>query len=84
MPPKPAAKEPAAEHARVFSYLTDPIPKNAKAADVREFFRQFFKDQFFYEANANANGADGYVRGKLVIELKGTYDDWLPGHPANH
>ena len=52
MSPKPA-KAPAAEYARVFNYITDPSPENAKAADVREFFRQLFKDQFSYEANAN-------------------------------
>lgn len=76
MPPK-HSKAPAADYTRVFNYIIDPSPENAKAADVREFFRQLFKDQFFYEANAG--GADGYVKGRLVIELKGNHDDWLPG-----
>jgi hypothetical protein len=77
VPPKPTAKAPAAEYARVSKYITDPSPENAKAADVREFYRQLFKDQFSYEANAE--NADGYVRGRMVIELKGKHDDWLSG-----
>ena len=46
---KPAAKAPAAEYSRVFRYITDPSPENAKTADVREFYRQLFKEQFSYE-----------------------------------
>ena len=76
MPPKPTPKAPAAEYARIYQYITDPSPENAKAADVREFYRQLFKDQFLYEANAE--NADGYVRGRMVVELKGKHDDWLP------
>lgn len=76
MPPK-AAKAPAADYSLVFNYITDPSPENAKAADVRGFYRQLFKDQFLYEANAA--GADGYVRNQLLIEFKGKHDDWLAG-----
>ena len=76
MPPK-LTKAPAPEYHRVFNYITDPSPENAKADYVREFFRQLFKDQFDIEANAS--GADGYVKNRLVLELKGTHDDWLPG-----
>ena len=74
--PKPV-KAPAADYSRVFNYITDPSAENAKAADVREFFRQLFKDQFSCEANAE--NADGYVCGRMVVELKGHHDDWLPG-----
>ena len=77
LPPKPTPKAPTAEYARIYKYITDPSPENAKAADVREFYRQMFKDQFLYEANAE--NADGYVRGRMVIELKGKHDDWLSG-----
>ena len=52
MPPKPT-KAPAAEYYRIFNHIIDPSAENAKAADVREFFRQLFKDQFLYEANAD-------------------------------
>lgn len=61
MPPK----APAADYSRVYKYITDPSPENAKAADVREFYQQLFKDQFLYEANAE--NADGYVRSRMVI-----------------
>lgn len=30
-------KAPAADYSRVYKYITDPSPENAKAADVREF-----------------------------------------------
>ncbi|AWM34435.1 hypothetical protein [Hymenobacter nivis] len=35
-----------------------------------------FKD---FLCESDANGADGYVRGRLVIELKGDHEDWLAG-----
>lgn len=78
MPPKPTARTPAADYARIFNYITNAGSSEiAKASDVREFFRQIFKDQFLYETDAN--GADGYVRGKLVVEFKGVHEDWLAG-----
>ena len=80
-PPTPpgafAYNTPAADYSRVYKYITDPSPENAKAADVRGFYRQLFKDQFSYEANAG--NADCYGRGRMVVELKGRNDDGLAG-----
>ena len=77
MPPKPSSKRRAPDYSLVFRDITDPSSENAKGDYVRGFFRQLFKDQFLCESDAN--GADGYVRGRLVIELKGDHDDWLAG-----
>ena len=77
MPPKPTAKATTAQYSRISNYITDPSSEDAKASAVREFYSELFKDQFTYESNASK--ADGYVRNRMVIELKGKHDDWLPG-----
>ena len=44
---------------------------------VYSFFRGLFGKHFLVESNAQ--GADGYVEGKLLVELKTASSDWLTG-----
>lgn len=62
----------------LLAYINSAESENSKTAGVRQFFTQAFgKDNFTYESAAQ--GADGHVKGRLVVELKTKHDDWLPG-----
>jgi len=62
--------------AGVFKYLTDPSER-ADEDLVLGWFRHAFGNSFTRQADANR--ADGYVPGHLVLELKGNSRDWLSG-----
>lgn len=58
-------------------YLLEPDSEKAKAMKAYAVFRDVFGDRFVYESAAA--GADGYVEGKLVLELKSEQKDWCAG-----
>lgn len=73
-----SAAQPKADANLILAYINSNESENAKTAGVRQFFAQVFgKDNFTYESAANS--ADGYVKGRLVVELKTKHEDWLPG-----
>lgn len=73
-----STKPPKADTTLLLAYINSDDSENAKTAGVRQFFSQVFgKDNLTYESAAQ--GADGHIKGRLVIELKTKHDDWLPG-----
>ncbi|MBC7447000.1 MAG: hypothetical protein H7330_02970 [Hymenobacteraceae bacterium] len=61
---KAAKKVPAkADFNLVNLYITSEASENAKGADVRQFFRQLFKEQFRYESDAEGAGSWMWVVG---------------------
>ena len=73
-----STKLPKADTTLLLAYINSEESENAKTAGVRQFFTQVFgKDNLTYESAAQ--GADGYIKSRLVIELKTKHDDWLPG-----
>ncbi len=60
------------------SYLLSKSTSKSIDHFVFPLFQKLFSDKFKKENDAQ--GADGYVEGKLVIELKSDTDDFLPGY----
>jgi hypothetical protein len=58
-------------------YLSDPGSENAKDYLVFPLFKKLFGSKF--KKQADAQGADIYVEGKLLVELKSDTDDWRKG-----
>lgn len=63
------------EHIR--QYLISSSNEDAKRKLAYPLFAKLFGDKFRTESDAQ--GADGYVEGKFVLELKSKSQDWLAG-----
>lgn len=59
------------------TYLTSDSSEDAKRQFVYPLFQKLFKKAF--KTESDAEGADGYIAGKLLIELKSRNEDWLNG-----
>ena len=58
-------------------YITSNANEDAKRHLIYPFFKAIFGDKFSTESEAV--GADTYIKGELVVELKSKYDQWLEG-----
>ena len=58
-------------------YITSDANEDAKRHLIYPFFKAIFGDKFSTESEAV--GADTYIKGELVVELKSKYDQWLEG-----
>jgi hypothetical protein len=58
-------------------YLLNPGTEKAKDHLVFPLFKKLFGSKFKKESDAV--GADIYIEGKLLVELKSDYDDYLKG-----
>ena len=58
-------------------YLLSDSNEDAKRKFIYPLFKKLFGKNFLTESDAN--GADGYVEGKLLIELKSKHEDWISG-----
>jgi hypothetical protein len=58
-------------------YLTNPGTENAKDHLVFPLFQKLFGAKF--KKQSDASGADIYIEGKLLVELKSDSDDYLQG-----
>jgi hypothetical protein len=61
----------------LWNYLTNPETESAKRKYAYPLFMKIYGDKF--KTESAASGADGYVEGQLLIELKTAKEDWLPG-----
>jgi hypothetical protein len=59
------------------TYLTQTQSEAAKRHLVYPLFKKLFPDKF--KTESEAQNADVYIEGKLVVELKTTESDWLAG-----
>lgn len=58
-------------------YITNEANEDAKRPLVYPLFKKLFGDKFKVESEAE--GADVYIKGELLVELKSRYDQWLEG-----
>ncbi len=58
-------------------YLLNPGSEKAKDYFVFPLFKKLFGNKFKKESDAE--GADIYIEGKLLVELKSDFDDWKKG-----
>jgi len=58
-------------------YLLSNSSESAKRPLVYPYFKKLFGKDFMVEADAE--GSDGYIEGKLLVELKTKGEDWLKG-----
>lgn len=58
-------------------YLLSDSNEDAKRPLLYPIFKKLFKEKFRIESDAF--GADGYVEGKIILESKTDYSDWLEG-----
>jgi hypothetical protein len=58
-------------------YLLSDSNEDAKRPLLYPIFKKLFKEKFRIESDAY--GADGYVEGKIILESKTDYSDWLEG-----
>jgi hypothetical protein len=58
-------------------FVTNSSNEDAKRHLIYPFFKKLFGNEF--KTESSAEGADGYIEGKLLIELKSKYSDWLSG-----
>ncbi len=65
------------ELAGIREYLTNESNEDAKRKFVYPLFSKLFGDTF--KTESDAQGADGYVEGKFVVELKSKPQDWVAG-----
>lgn len=56
-------------------YIQSSENEDAKRTLLYPLFAKLFKDKFNIESNAN--GADGYVEGQLIIEAKTNFNQWI-------
>ncbi len=66
-----------AELDQIKEYLLNPGTESAKDYLVFPFFQKLFGTKF--KKQTEAEGADIYIEGKLVVELKSDFDDYLRG-----
>src|ERR1700730_15283253 len=67
----------ADELQKLREYLQSDHNEDAKRPLLYPLFQKLFRDKFKIESNAN--GADVYVEGKLIVESKTSYSQWLEG-----
>ncbi|MBP7582394.1 MAG: hypothetical protein KBA61_00055 [Spirochaetes bacterium] len=60
------------------NYITSPESENASNHHVYPFFQRVFREDKF-KKESEAAGADIYIEGRLVVELKTSENDWLSG-----
>src|SRR5680860_133234 len=58
-------------------YITLPTSEDAKRKHAYAYFTKLFGKEF--KTESDAAGADGYIAGKTIIELKSKSEDWLSG-----
>jgi hypothetical protein len=58
-------------------YVVSKSNEDAKRPLIYPFFKRLFGKKFKVESDAE--GADGYVEGRLLVELKTKNEDWLKG-----
>src|SRR5690348_75884 len=59
----------------LWNYLINPQTESSKRKFVYPLFMKIFGDKFLTENEAS--NADGYVEGKLLVELKSEKDEWI-------
>ncbi len=59
-------------------YVESSKSENSTNELIFPFFKKIFSQDKF-KREADANGADAFIEGRLLIELKTKYDDWLSG-----
>ena len=59
-------------------YVESSKSENSKNELIFPFFKKIFYQNKF-KREAEANGADAFIEGRLLIELKSKYEDWLAG-----
>ena len=62
---------------QIKEYIKSDSSEDAKRPLLYPLFSKLFKDKFKIESDAQ--GADGYVEGKLIIESKSKFNQWLDG-----
>jgi hypothetical protein len=62
---------------KIREYLENPVSESGKRHLVYPLFQKMFPEKF--KTESNAAGADIYVDGKIIIELKTAESDWLSG-----
>lgn len=72
-----ALKSAAPDTTLLARYITSDTPESSKSHFAKQYFDQLFKGQVTNEALAG--GADIYIAGRLVVELKNKQQDWLAG-----
>ena len=65
------------ELAELEKYFTLSSNEDAKRKHAYAYFTKLFGKDF--KTESDASGADGYIEGKLLIELKSKSEDWLCG-----
>ena len=61
----------------VKKYILAPESEAAKRNQIDSYFKKLFPKE--YKVETDAEGADIYIVGKLVVELKTKNEDWLKG-----
>jgi hypothetical protein len=67
----------AEELQKLREYISSTDNEDAKRPLLYPLFHKLFRDKFLIESNAN--GADVYIKGKLIVECKTEYSQWLEG-----
>jgi hypothetical protein len=62
---------------QIKQYMKSDSSEDAKRPLLYPLFVKLFKDKF--KTESDAKGADGYVEGKIIIESKSKYNQWLEG-----
>jgi hypothetical protein len=58
-------------------YLESDSNEDAKRPLIYPLFKRLFGEKF--KTESDAEGADTYIKGELLVELKSKYDQWLDG-----
>lgn len=58
-------------------YIQSNASEDSKRPLIYPLFKKLFPDKFFTESQAE--GADTYIKGELLVELKSTYNQWTEG-----
>jgi hypothetical protein len=58
-------------------YITSDLNEDAKRPLIYPLFKKLFADKFKIESDAE--GADTYIKGELLVELKSKYEQWIEG-----
>lgn len=74
---KPRQTVYADELAQLRNYLQSEDNEDAKRDKLFPLFKKLFKEKV--KSESNAEGADVYVQGKLIVECKTDYSQWLEG-----
>lgn len=70
-------KEQNIELNNIREYLTSDATEDAKRPLIYPLFKKLFGEKFKIESDAC--GADTYIKGELLVELKTSYDQWNEG-----